>query len=339
MIDITINPNTGKIQGKVLNITHNDLDGVVSSIVLVNAFDDVTIEHRTYYNINSFLNEASSVANYFNIYDYIVITDFNLSPPISQKLFSIMASNNYQGQLLILDHHESALYLHDPSQNFYVIPNISAAMLTYEYITKLIKVDLSYLFNMVYLANDYDMWIHKNTNSKKLNLILEYYMEEDKTNGFLKFINDFKSGIDFNNLTKKVKDIIILKEGEIENEWNTLGVDMVPGYKIAIISTQRKYINEMCDRLLNGNYNIDVVINVNPNSTTANVRASSRIKNMDLSKVIETIFDNGGGHKLAAGFRYPDIRNNEVTEKMNIIQKHIKKFTDALAIVYPELKV
>ena len=84
----------------------------------------------------------------------------------ADKDVSIMEEYLKNPKIILLDHHESALDLHDPSKNRFVIPSMCGAKLTQRFLERCFNLDLSKFDNLIYLTQDYDLWIHSNKKSK-----------------------------------------------------------------------------------------------------------------------------------------------------------------------------
>ncbi|MBQ1571576.1 MAG: hypothetical protein IIZ78_10660, partial [Clostridiales bacterium] len=109
---------------KILNLTHSDLDGVSSNIVLRNFYKDIETEYITYQSEERVITNV--IAKYKDKVDLVIITDFYPSLTMSQIREAFP-------NILVLDHHETAQKYHD---NKTVIINTSAcgAMLTYRFV-------------------------------------------------------------------------------------------------------------------------------------------------------------------------------------------------------------
>ena len=331
------------INKKVWNLTHEDLDGAACSILLKNVFSSVVVEAVQYYELGKRLEEISNTVGFFNQYDAIYLTDLNLEAQHITKITTMLQVSNYQGELVILDHHEDSCFLHNPENNFYVVPGICAATITKEFLGTLTNDKMSYLDEFVTLTNDYDLWEMKYPQSKQLQLLYTAMVTDSPDGikqGFNKFLQTYHKGISFNHLDNNDLQIIRKYENTINNMWDSLEVDVIPNTKIAMIGVAKKHSNEMCHRILESNVGIDVVINFNPRGAAASVRASERVNGMNLPSVIDAVFPyGGGGHKLAAGFAFPKVNYKmPFNEKWPIVQDWINKFTSALTHVYPELK-
>ncbi len=348
MIKVSINPEDRKFAGKVFNLTHQDLDGAACSIVLKNAFSSVVVEPIQYYNMNKRLQEMSETVGFFNQYDYIFLTDLNLEAHHCKTFFTMLQVSNYQGEVIIIDHHEDSGFLHDPEKNFFIQPGICAAMLVKEYVSKLANYSFDYLDEFINLVNAHDLWKDESklfVKAKKLNMLYTFIVDEHQKgakHGFNSFMQIYHKGIKFNNLSQNDMTIIKASEMDMDREWNELNVDLIPGTKIAMIGVSKKYTNEMCHRILDDvNNDIHVVINYNPRGSAASIRASKNIAGMNLPAVLNTVMPHGGsgGHKLAAGFTFPKVKfNTPWEEKWPIVQTWIDKLAKALVHVYPELK-
>jgi len=163
------------VNSKVLSISHNDLDGCGSAILLGAVFNDIEYTVCSYYNINETLIKINP-----KDYDWIFITD--ISPTLPELLDRLPNS-------ILIDHHQTAKHLHNPKKHRYINLKYSGTYLTKKFIDKMYGKDLLVRYTkMSVIINDYDMWIHKYPISKELNDVYGLYDHE-------LFRKRFKDGI------------------------------------------------------------------------------------------------------------------------------------------------
>ena len=162
----------------MINLTHYDLDGVVSSIVVSNFIKDIT-PIATGYN---FLNNKAT--SFILGQSQGIITDLNFS----KELFDLIKKSKHK--YLYVDHHKLGIDLSEyENLTYYIDERFSACANVLAYFKKRGKELDSNLKRLVYFANDYDMW-HLQTEESQ---ILNYMFWELK---FDNFYNSFRNGYD-----------------------------------------------------------------------------------------------------------------------------------------------
>jgi oligoribonuclease NrnB/cAMP/cGMP phosphodiesterase (DHH superfamily) len=143
-------------KSRILNVTHVDLDGIVSTINLKNYFNDVFFIQKNYDTVNEFFTEI--VFKDKCVYkkpDFIIVTDISIKEEVIQEC-------EERGiNLLILDHHETAYSL-NKFDNVYVDEGdeLSGAGVTLEFIKK-IGFDSDKLDELNDIANQFDLFLFK----------------------------------------------------------------------------------------------------------------------------------------------------------------------------------
>jgi oligoribonuclease NrnB/cAMP/cGMP phosphodiesterase (DHH superfamily) len=282
------------VDSKILNISHNDIDGSVCSIILAHVFKNIKIVDMSFYRIDEALESLK-----FKDYDYVILTDIH-----PKKLSSLELSDN----IILIDHHKSAEEYHNPAKNRFVIVNKGCAtILVKHWVEKIYKVNLNSLKNLIYLTNDYDTWQIKNPKSKMM-ADLQFHLYRPK-----KFIEEF-----FNGRTKlTTNELIWLKDRKesfkkLCENLEIYDLDKIKGCYVEATD----FINEVADALIKRK-GYDLVFVRNPNSNKVSVRHN--IKNLDVGKILKDL-DLGGGHADAAGFK---AFQNEVQDKIILIENKI----------------
>lgn len=285
-----------KKDSRILNITHKDLDGIGCSIVLGNSFDKNKIEYRSvkYNEIDQVLRATT-----FDNYDFVILTD--ISPSTHELLEN--------EKIILLDHHDTALEYHNPEKRRAVIPGECGTILVKKFCESVLKVNLSYLNDLIFLINDYDMWNHTDPRSKQLNEM--YYKYWDR-----KFMVRFFQGVvDFTAEEQK-----FLREREIffNNLWENLEVYPLENINGAFIQSIDR-INDLCDKLLTEE-GYDFIFCRNQKSGMVAVR-SKKSTNIHVGNILKDL-GVGGGHANAAGISPIPIERcqkviSQIEEKIN----------------------
>lgn len=338
----------GKVNWKVLHISHDDLDGAGCSIVVNNIFNEVDTHYVNYFDkLEAWIKSIEMNPFQLKKYDFMMITDVSLKPEQLKRIFTAMAVSDYNGKFVFLDHHESSKLIYNPKANVIVVEGVSGAKLTMTYLEGLFETQLYRLYEFINLVNDYDLWLHKGPESMYIQYLFEHHTKTGKkADGIKEFVEKYHNGICIKDISESEKNIINKKLAALEECWNTLDVSLYNNSKIAITFIEKNMFNELCQRLLDSpEAGIEVVINYPPGNTSGSIRASTKkIPNINIAKVLEALSKGskvmeGGGHKVAAGFIVKDATYKQSSaEKFQYVMPVIEKICNGLITVYPELK-
>lgn len=279
---------------RVLNISHKDLDGCASSIIVKNVFEDVEYRYLKYGDVD----EAMKTIN-FNKYDLILLTDIS---PEYEETFKLT------DKILLLDHHDSATRFHEPTKNRFVKEGKCATHLCKTFFEKLFGIDLSYLNDFVNVVNDYDMWILEDGNSWNFNELYFYYYDE-------KFRNRFKNGDvklteDELNYVKDRRKLL----GNVYKDINVYNFESVNG----AFFVGGTFLNDVCHMVMKDK-NVDFSVCINPKSKSCSIRSVH--KDFHVGHNLREIIHGSGGHKNAGAFRFVDTQDMQT--KLDKLEKHI----------------
>jgi len=281
---------------KILSITHNDLDGVGCAILLGAVFENITYTSASYQDIDRVMIGVDK-----DDYDYIFITD--ISPNIPESLDRL---DNF----ILIDHHQTALGLHNPKRNYFVNTKYSGTMLVKMFLDKMYGVELLEQYTkFVTLINDYDLWIHKYPQSKHLNTLYSYYKEEP-------FRKRFSTGN--LSLTKNEKKRISDWEKKFETRYDEL--ELMEFEKInACMFKSRILVNELSHKLLYDDGYDFVFFNT---GQTYKVSVRSKHKEFNIGVFLKEL-GIGGGHPMAAGIEASS--ESESVERLLLFEKEVYK--------------
>lgn len=286
-----LNPNN-----KILNICHKDLDGVASSIVVKNVFNDVTFHELKYGTVNEYLKNLN-----YDLYDVVLLTDIS---PESEVAFT------YSDKIFLLDHHSTALVYHNPEQNRIVLEGECAASLVKKFFENLFNIDLSYLNDFVSVVNDYDMWILKDNRSWGMNELYFKYWDDG-------FRNRFKNGDTY--YTIQETDYIKRKKKELDEAYKVLERHDFEDIKGTLIIATT-FLNDFCHKLMEEE-GYDYVFCYNPKSKHVSVR--NKNPNVHIGFVLrEVLGGSSGGHMCAGAFQNKDY--SEVDSKLDKLEAYLK---------------
>lgn len=279
--------------GRILNVTHRDMDGVACSVVISNVFKNVEYISLKYGDVNNCLMNLD-----FTKYDAVIITDIS---PETEEVFSL------SDKIFLLDHHSTGTRYHSPNSNRLCIEGKCAASLCKDFFENLFKIDLSYLNDFIRIVNDYDLWILSDKKSWMLNeLYFKYYdcdFRKRFKNGDTK-LKDFE--IEYVNERKKLLT-------EVYNNLDIYELDSIN----ACFFLETRFVNDLCHKLMEEK-EYQLTICVNSKSKSCSVR--SNMTNLHVGKMLETL-GLGGGHGSAGAFRLKE--NEELSNKIDTIEKYL----------------
>lgn len=262
---------------RILNITHCDLDGSVAAVI-VKRYYVGCLTHRTTYG----RTYAESTLRYIDCIrhkiDGIVFTDFS---PIDFKDELDRLNIPY----IILDHHESALYMNDPKIGHIVNTKFCGAKLAYLYYSKTAK-ELDCLGELVELTNDYDMWIHADRRSKYLNTVHWTYYDFDA------FYERFKYG--FNGFTDNEKKELLKHSEQFKQMWENMPMTDLPHN--GCICYADMFFSDLGLKLESEGYKWFIIFN----EQSQKVHLRSSTDKIDFAKICSEELHRGGGHSKSA---------------------------------------
>lgn len=284
------------LESNILSIAHNDLDGSVSQIILGHVYKNIRYIHCSFYKIDEILLSLD-----FNNYDYVFLTDIH--PDKKEVLY-------LSDKIVLIDHHKSAETYHNPSKNHYVIfdKNICASVLTKMFVEKMYNINLFCLNSLVYLTNDYDMWILKNCKSKLLNDVMFYLYRPAK---FREVFFNGRTRFTYEEIEWLKKRREMFKE--IYKNIEVYEFDKING---CVIEAE-EFINEIAHKLMKEE-NYQIIFVRNPKTQRVSVRHN--ITNLDMGNILKS-YGWGGGHELSAGFWVSS--NEDFKTKIEILEKEI----------------
>jgi oligoribonuclease NrnB/cAMP/cGMP phosphodiesterase (DHH superfamily) len=313
---------------KILNITHGDLDGVVSAIVLCNVFDNVTTVPVSYNDLDNVIFGIGVNNDYdYDSFDVIFTTDINLNKKHINHIKSITSHHIH------CDHHQDDDGIHN-GKNIIVDHSQCGAAVTKDFVEFNFGAKLDHLDYLVQVTDDYDRWIHNIMWSKPLNYLFEMY-------GFSEFKEKFMHGFDPKKITQP-EATYLTKVNDATNEfWKSVKKTMILSdeSRVAVIYATTKYINDMADKVLRSKeYDVDMVYAINLKNFKCSVRTHLDDFN---AGIFFTRLDVGGGHPKAASFTNKQIKTDPTLEdetKNDLILMDIEKYDAIIQQIYPKIK-
>jgi uncharacterized protein len=259
----------------VYNISHNDLDGIGCNIVLSNVFSNINYSFWPYVKVDECIKFKD-----FSSYKNIIMTDIT---PSDKSLLD-------KYPIILLDHHDSVKDLHDITKNRFISDKTCATLLVKRFFEKYFNVNLSHLDKFCFLVNDYDLWIHSDPMSKKINTLINLYKNEsgepeEFRNRFMKGDVELKSfETDYIEEQNKAYQNVI-------NDLEVLELETIKG----CCANASDFINDVGEHLLKC-YNICFIKNKKNNFFAIR----HNIKDFNAGEWLAKR-NYGGGHPRAAG--------------------------------------
>jgi len=273
---------------RVLNCTHDDLDGVVSGIVVKTVYPNARTVEVSYKGGPEYDNAMSVILTSAKSYDAIVFSDFCPDDGLVEAIHRV--GKPY----LVIDHHPTATAREDELGVYFIKVGQCGAMDCLEYFSPI--ADLSHLNTLCEVTNDHDLWLRKMVPiSDQLNSLFGEY-------GFDRFMKRFFGGMDGYKLADDDLAVLANHDRDVSEYVASRQTHDLPSNGIYI----------KCDR-----YTSDIVLRLSetydwivldggessPGITKLGFR--TRLKDIDLGATLKSFGRGGGGHPGAAGQSIP----------------------------------
>lgn len=285
----------------ILNLTHTDLDGAVSGIVIKTVYPKARV-NRVNYAGTSYYDSALQIIRTAK-FDGIIFTDFYPDEQLIQMVHS--TGKPY----LVIDHHPRTDIREDMSGAYVIETGKCGAMVALEYFSKF--VNLEHLRTLCEVTQDHDLWLRKMVPlSDNLNTLMYSY-------GFNKFMKRFMCGMDGYNLPDDARELLASHDREVDRYISNCVQHPLPhdGYYIEA----SRYMSDITLRLVE-HYNWLVICGTSectPGMTKLEFRTS--LDGIDLGKTLREMGRGGGGHPGAAGQIIPTAEKDEFLETLGNI--------------------
>jgi len=297
------------INGRILSLSHNDCDGVLCQILLSKVFKKITYLNVSFYKIDETIAKLD-----FNQYDTTFITD--LHPSLPQSIIKLQEQK--KGKLVLIDHHNSFIGLHDPTNGFIVVPGVCGAILVRKYLERTYGANFKQFDSLLYLINDYDIHIMKNPKTRLLHELLYgiYNISQFRT--------EFADGR--TQLKPTELEFLRKRRDQFNEQWDKLDVFDLKLFRGCVIVVD-DFINEFSDMLIHKhNYELVVVRHLHKNR----VSIRHNIKGFNIGTLLKK-YNWGGGHEQAAGMRI--LSDIDFKEKVDIIEQDVANYLKEHSIV------
>jgi oligoribonuclease NrnB/cAMP/cGMP phosphodiesterase (DHH superfamily) len=274
-------------------LTHGDLDGAASTIILDAAFNFDNVHSGAYHRIDSFINAVPQSA-------MVVVADLSLTIEQYVKL------RDRSKMVIIIDHHPDTselLKIAKPGSVFFS-ESKAAAALSYEVVKPLIKDEalLKRLKVLAMIANEYDLY-KEGTPLFELGYDLNQLFWDYK---FDKFVQEFKNGLlQFSPLqAKRIKELRErIKQRLAQAEYFPIEYKEPTPLKVMICLPDFTSLNNDVPNYKPG-FDVYFIVNRYNNATSISVRSKGPVVNSSCEAVHKKFpcsCSGGGGHELAAG--------------------------------------
>lgn len=313
---VVIDGSTGKVVGqysmddwiknrntRVLNISHDDLDGAVSAIVIRHVYNNC-ITVKTNYSGEIYRNAFRAIGKP-ETYDAIIFSDFCPDDAM------VEAVHNQKKPYLVLDHHQTAqIRSDDPYGVYEVKEGECGALLCYRYFSKF--ADLKQLYTLCLVTNDHDLWLRKMVPiSDDLNTLFHEY-------GYERFMNKFNQGMgDDMSFSDEAKSMLAKHDSEVDKYIASCPQKDLP-HNGRYIECE-KFSSDINLRLT-PMYDWVVMAgtkSVDPGMTQLSFR--TKRTDINIGKVLKELGRGGGGHPAAAGQTIPTAERDQFIEQVGDI--------------------
>lgn len=325
-------------KSKILNITHIDLDGIVSTINLFNYVDDyqnLFYVQQNYDTINDYVRNVVINGNCTFDYDFVIITDISIDEELINEI------NELGKKVIVLDHHQTAYHL-NKFDNVYVdeTETKSGADVTLDFI-KLMGFEGNYLDKLNTIATQFDLFKFKNDECRKFKICDEkrslaemmnvlYFKTWEKDPFIQRWMDGWGNGF-----TKEEIKIIKTDYEKAKEHIQSLKLNgsVVQLDDDMVLVIGKGFIVNVCEYFLDVQGNSLVII-YDPQRMKFSGRVNDN-SNINIGKIFQLLKENkeyvtnGGGHEKAGG---GNLTSNdfldEFVEKVVKLANHLKKTND-----------
>jgi len=297
---------------RILNVTHFDLDGVVSVINLLNFFkkENVFYVQKSYHNVNEFFRDVLFKGNCsFRNPDFVIISDLSVEEEVVQEC------KDHGIELLILDHHQTAYDL-----NKYVNCHVddteskSGAEVVIDFLKEM-GMESPYmeaLDKLNYYATMFDLHLCATPEHRKFDiegvkksipemLNILFFKDWDKDDFIAKWLKGWRM------FTKE--ELGVIKDDQRQANAHLKHVqetgNVVPLAEDKVMVLTEKHVVSISDHYIdNKGMNLVLIYNPQKQKMSGRVHENSKI---NIGKIFELLHEkkdyvtNGGGHEKAGG--------------------------------------
>jgi oligoribonuclease NrnB/cAMP/cGMP phosphodiesterase (DHH superfamily) len=296
-------------EAEILHISHDDLDGIGSNI-LMKAYAELEQRKMHQYMISySEMKDLNFDEMITDNIKYVFITDLSFSEtqlkPIIERYSSIT--------FIVFDHHESSKWIAalDAANCDSIIDMTQCGTkLVYNWLLENIdssqgEYHIDEYSQFVDYVNDYDMWIHQYPEATQLNILKSIFSNKEFIDAFSlpcisskdSFFDNFE--MDFIEAGTRIQNM------HVNNA--VKGSRIIKSDKFtAVITFANAYTSEIGSKILDINPSAHIVLIVDIPKGSVSLRARDEFDCAAAAKRY-----GGGGHKNAAGFSLPNAWCND----------------------------
>lgn len=275
---------------RVLNCTHDDLDGIVSGIVVKTVFPNARTVQVNYKGGPTYESAKDEILTTADSYDAIIFSDFC---PDDELVDAIHQVNK---PYLVIDHHPTAVDRPDDELGVYFIKvGQCGAMDCLEYFSPI--ADLSHLRTLCEVTNDHDLWFRKMIPlSDQMNNLYEEY-------GPAAFMEKYMNGLDGYKIPDEDLSVLADHDRKVDEYMKNCPQHELPhnGY---YIKNDGEFGSDINLRL-NDKYDWLVLDGGEASPGISKLSFRTKLKDVDLGQTIKSFGRGGGGHPGAAGQAIP----------------------------------
>ena len=309
---------------KVLNLTHYDLDGAASHLVLKNVYHDITyIEMRYGYVEESVGEQIPAISDG---YDCIIASDY-----YPEKIMGILRGTGLP--ILVLDHHPTAMKYNDPANGIIIDTSKCGAMLCYDFFKA--HFDLIHLSVLIGYVDVLDRWQKNDPRFAKAQEINELLKEKYTFDSWIQAYSDGHT-----EMTPEESEWLKQHAIDLDKEYSSLDIKDLP--ENGALTYFAEHTTEMTLKLQqSGKYKYYINLNKpngNPNADAISIAFRGFDPIIDFSKYTKR-FENEvpgvlscGGHALASGAYCRDMES-AMNLVMHMVEEIVKQINGSASEV------
>lgn len=295
--------------------THTDLDGIGCAVLAKLANAEIIIEYCDYDNINE---KVSQFINHNTLVGDLFIADISISDEVAQRIDAVPSD------LILLDHHPTALYLNKYKWCTVKIEDDDTGLKTcgtelfYHWLVEYGYIQKSRVLNrFVEVIKNYDTWHwvelgEKGIISKQINDLFDIYGQDR----FLSWCIERIKARTFPTL-EYTENFLIQQRQEkinryIENKNQQLIIHSFKNWTSGYVFANQ-FVSELGNRLCKMHSEIDFVTIIDVENCTVSYRTIK--DDIDLGKDVAALF-GGGGHPKAAGSQFDKAVQLQIIQKL-----------------------
>lgn len=286
---------------KVMRFSHVDLDGWGSIVILRRFYEEVFGIVPVHKTVNYGFEEDPTVLDSILASDVVFFTDISFSKEFAIKMNTLV--EEYGKKIILLDHHKTAKDTLEELNYDWITINTQrcGTLLTYDYCNEICRMigKRNVLKGYKYFAeivNGYDLWLHLDYNSTRMQFLWANCDHEY-------FVNRFTNEPFTGTFTDDEEEIILASELILENSKkiaeDKLIIDKDIDGLVFGITSKPQFYSLVSTEIMKNHPEIDYLVFNDGKSL------SFRSNRMDILWICEML--GGGGHERACGATLPNV--------------------------------